>query len=119
MKFLFDQSTDRRLAPSLRQWGHDVTVTQWITRRRFLTMTCWPLPGESSASSLRRTETLGKLVFRHRQAHTGVIYWRLPPMELSVKIARLNALLEEHASHLDQFVVVTERSVRIRRTQQD
>ena len=116
MKFIFDQSTDRRLAPHLRQRGHDVTVVA----------VDYPpsLPDDEVRAISQREQRIlvtedrdfGELVFRHRQAHAGVIYLRLPPMELSSKVSRVMAVLDKYATHLDQFLVVSQGSVRIRRT---
>lgn len=115
MRFLFDQSTDRRLAPYLRNLGHDVTVVA----------VDYPasLPDEEVLALAYREERVlvtedrdfGELVFRHQDPHPGVVYLRLPPMELEAKIALLHELLDQHADDLKQFVVLTPRRVRIRR----
>jgi predicted nuclease of predicted toxin-antitoxin system len=116
MRFLFDQSTDRRLAPILREAGHEVAVVG----------VDYPasLPdGEVLATAQREGRVLvtedrdfGELVFKRRQPHCGVIFLRLPPMELAAKIDRLKHVLANLAGELDQFIVVTERSARVRRT---
>lgn len=59
----------------------------------------------------------GELVFRRRRPHTGVIYLRLPPMELKPRIARVQEVLDRYSDRLDQFVVVTEKTVRVRRSE--
>jgi predicted nuclease of predicted toxin-antitoxin system len=59
----------------------------------------------------------GELVFRHRQPHAGVILFRLPyGASLTLKLDRLDHVLTAYAQSLDQFLVVTERSVRRRHT---
>ncbi len=56
----------------------------------------------------------GELIFRYRRAHAGVIFLRFPPMELNAKLARLLHVINNYADQLRQFVVVTERRVRVR-----
>lgn len=82
MKFLFDQSADRRLLPYLQSLGHDVTAIG----------ANYPsgLPDEEVLAIAQREQRIlvaddrdfGELVFSKRQAHVGVIYFRLPPSEI-------------------------------------
>ena len=58
----------------------------------------------------------GELVFVHGRPHAGVIFLRLGEnAPLDLKIARLDYVLTHHADELDQFLVVTRTSVRVRR----
>jgi predicted nuclease of predicted toxin-antitoxin system len=115
MRFLFDQSTDRRLAPFLRQWGHDVAVVAVDHPPSLPDTEVLAIARREARILVTEDRDFGELIFRHRRAHTGVIFLRLPPMELPAKVAHLRDLLDRHASHLDQFVVVSERGVRVRR----
>ncbi len=120
MRFLLDQSTDARLIPYLRSRGHDAIR---IGRE-------FP-PGlpdpEVLAIAVREGRILitddrdfGDLVFRQRQPHTGVIYLRLGEFaELPTKEACLARVLTEYIDQLDEFLVVTRSSVRVRRRQED
>jgi len=56
----------------------------------------------------------GELVFRHRQPHAGVIYFRLSHTGLALRVARLEHVLEHFSDQLDQFLVVTDNDVRVR-----
>jgi predicted nuclease of predicted toxin-antitoxin system len=115
MKFLFDQSADFRLIPSLRQLGHDV---QAISSH-------YPdgLPDEEVlriARDERRVlvvadRDFGELIFQQGLAHAGVIFFRLPGANLQTKLNRLNTVLEKHADDLEQgkFVVVTASQIRV------
>src|SRR5579859_3945531 len=115
MKFLLDENADARLATYLERLGHDVTsVARGYT------------PGASDASLLSLAEAeqrilitndrdFGELVFHQRHTHTGVILFRLRSVSLASKIAALDRTLTQHTEELDQFLVVTERGVRIRR----
>ncbi len=114
MRFLFDQSTDRRLASFFRQRGHNVTVVA-IDHPAGL-----PDP-EVLAIALGERRILvtedsdfGELVFRLHLPHAGILYLRLPPMELDAKVECLDRVLIDHADELSQFVVVTPRRTRVR-----
>lgn len=60
----------------------------------------------------------GELVFRLQLPHSGIVLFRLGAEDLSTKIAWLEHTLTEYAEQLNHFVVITERGIRVRRTQQ-
>lgn len=115
MRFVLDQSTDARLLPYLRGLGHDATRIGGE----------YPsgLPDEEVLAISQREERIlitddrdfGELIFRKRLAHAGVIFLRLGDYaELATKIERLSDALTNYQEQLDQFLVVTRRSVRVR-----
>ena len=117
MRFLLDQSAEARIATFLTDHGHDATR---IARE-------YPpgLPNQQVLAIARAEHRIlitndrdfGELIFRRGLPHAGVIYFRLGLGSSSEeKIARLEQLLESHPDHLDQFLVVTERSVRARKS---
>jgi len=59
----------------------------------------------------------GEMVFWERRLHKGIILLRLADEQSSNKLEVLNRLFEQHSDHLpDNFVVVTESTVRIHGT---
>ena len=55
----------------------------------------------------------GKLIYRERRQHHGVVFMRLRDEALVTKIGVMKSLLKEYSGRLaDQFVVVTESRVR-------
>lgn len=59
----------------------------------------------------------GELIFNQQLHHAGVIYFRLPlDTAATDKIDRLRELLASHQADLDAFIVVTQTSIRVRRT---
>ncbi|MEE2927301.1 MAG: DUF5615 family PIN-like protein [Chloroflexota bacterium] len=59
----------------------------------------------------------GEMVFRERRLHKGIILLRLADERSSNKLEVLNRLFQQHSDHLpDNFVVVTESTVRINGT---
>ncbi len=116
MRFLLDESADARLLPYLRGQGHDVTrlVTDYpagLADPRVLAIAV-----AEQRILITDDRDFGELVFRRRQPHAGVIYFRLGEYaELSTKVERLDHVLTYYADQLDQFLVVTEHRVRVRR----
>lgn len=113
MRFLFDQSTDRRLAPYLKQLGHDVTIIAVDYPHSLPDEKVLTIATEEQRILITQDKDFGELVFNQRQPHAGVIFLRLPPMELEQKIARLDYVLSHHADRLDQYLVVTPQRVRV------
>lgn len=114
MRFLFDQSTDRRLGPMLRQHGHDVLTVSVDYPGSLPDYQVLAIARQERRILVTQDRDFGELIFRYRRAHTGVIFLRFPPMELNAKLARLLHVIDNYADQLRQFVVVTERRVRVR-----
>ncbi|TAK28828.1 MAG: hypothetical protein EPO21_21985 [Chloroflexota bacterium] len=114
MRFLFDQSTDRRLAPYLRDLGHDVTVVAVDYPEALPDEKVLAIAQKEQRILVTEDRDFGELVFRHHLKHAGVLYLRLPPMELTAKIVRLDEVLAHFSDRLDQFLVVTPKTIRVR-----
>ncbi len=59
----------------------------------------------------------GELIFRLGLPHAGIIFFRLGEESVATKISRLGYVLAHYADHLDQFLVVSQRQVRVRSVQ--
>lgn len=115
MRFLIDQSAPARVSDFLRALGHDVTrvgadYPEGLDDRDVLAIAC-----SERRILLANDRDFGELVFVHKQPHAGVIYFRLSSTRLAAYEARLTDVLERHQHELDAFLVVTDRTVRIRR----
>jgi len=118
MRFLLDQSADARLIRYLRERGHHATRIGTEHAGGLTDDVVLALAYSEHRILITDDRDFGDLVFRQRQPHLGVIYLRLgPECDLLSKVAALDSVLTQHANELDQFIVVTERSVRIRRSQ--
>ncbi len=117
MRLLFDQSTDRRLSPMLRQRGHDVQIVGVDYPRSLPDYQVLAIAQQVGRILVTQAQDrdFGELVFRYHRPHAGVIFLRLPPVELDAKLARLLHVINNYADQLSQFVVVTERQVQVRR----
>jgi predicted nuclease of predicted toxin-antitoxin system len=118
MKFLLDQSTERRLAPFLRDLGHDVKVVA----------VDFP-PGIPDSEVLDHAYNeqrivitndkgdFGELIFRSLHPHAGVILFRrMRSGDMETKRERLTYVLESYTNRLHHFLVVTPTNVRVRKT---
>ncbi len=114
MRFLFDQSTDRRLAPYLRNLGHDVTIVAVDYPPSLPDEQVLAIAHQEQRILVTEDRDFGELVFLPQRPHLGVIYLRLPPSEVAVKFDRLHEVLANHTDSLDQFIVLTPSSVRVR-----
>ncbi len=115
MRLLLDESAEFRLTGWLEARGHDVAA---IAREHPAS-----LPDEEVLAIAYREQRIlitndtdfGELVVRHGHSHAGVILFRMPAATAALKLERLEVVFTEHAADLDQLLVVTESSVRVRR----
>lgn len=117
MRFLVDESTGPAVAEWLWQQGHEVFSVydeargmddDDIIEKAFTEN--WIL--------MTNDKDFGEKIYRERCPHKGIVLLRLEDERASMKIHILRRLLESYADRLsDQFVVVTERSVRFARVQ--
>ena len=117
MRFLLDESADYPLAIYLRHLGHDVTsiVHDYVRGRRDEDVL--DIAQREQRIVIANDRDFGELVFRQRLAHTGVIHFRLGKEDIPTKIGWLEHVLNEYDDQLDQFLVVTDRGVRVRRSE--
>ncbi len=114
MKFLLDQNADRRFAPYLRSLGHDATIVSIDYPRSLPDREILAIAVQEGRVIITNDPDFGELVVRHGQPHAGIIYMRVRQAEYATKQARLAYVLSHHAHELDQLIVVTLRTVRVR-----
>lgn len=114
MTFVLDQSTDARLIPYLHSHGHDATRIAADYPGGLPDPEVLAIAAREARILITDDRDFGELVFVRRQPHAGVIYLRLGEYaDLATKIARLAHTLDHYAEHLDQFLVVTQKSIRV------
>lgn len=117
MRFLLDQSSDARLVPHLRSLGHDAIRIGRDHPPGLPDVEVLRLAQQNDRILITDHRDFGELVFRERLPHTGVIYLRLGVyVPLETAIERLDYVLAHYADQLNQFLVVTRRRVRVRRS---
>ncbi len=119
MKFLLDQSVERRLAPFLRNLGHDVKVVSIDYEAGILDQEVLLLANKESRILLTNDKgDFGELIFRYHHSHSGVILFRrMISGDMLTKQERLSYVLQEYANQLHHFIVVSPKSVRVRKKQ--
>jgi predicted nuclease of predicted toxin-antitoxin system len=117
MRFVLDQSAEARIGSFLASLGHDVTRVARDYPAGLPDTDVLAIAHREQRILVTNDRDFGELVFRLHQPHAGVIYFRFPlDATAAQKIASLRRLLVTHQDRLDQFIVVTPRGVRVRRT---
>ena len=114
MRFLLDESADERLIGYLEQIGHDVTAIGRDHPPSLDDASVLAIAHREGRILITGDRDFGELVFVHLQPHAGVIYLRIADDLFPIKLARLHHVLANHADDLERFIVVTERTVRVR-----
>ncbi|MBI2865713.1 MAG: DUF5615 family PIN-like protein [Chloroflexi bacterium] len=115
MRFLLDESADLPLGFFLKGLGHDVTAVARDYVRALKDRDVLAIAHREQRVLVTNDRHFGELVFRLRLPHAGVILFRLGQEDLQTKAAWLQYVLTNHAEDLKDFVVVTERGIRVRR----
>jgi predicted nuclease of predicted toxin-antitoxin system len=114
VKFLLDESADYGLVQVLRGLGHDATSISHDYAQALSDTDVLAIAQREGRIILTGDRDFGELIFRQQLPHSGVIYLRLGSSPLPVKAALLIHVLTNYSEYLHDFVVVTEKSIRVR-----
>lgn len=115
MKFLLDQSTEARIGLFLASQGHDVSRIALDHPAGLPDEQVLAIANREQRILITNDKDFGELVFRHRQAHAGLILLRFPlDATAQDKITALARWLASDPQQLDQFLVMSPRRVRVR-----
>jgi predicted nuclease of predicted toxin-antitoxin system len=119
MKFLLDQNVERRLASILRNLGHDVKVVSIDYPAGILDRKVLDYAFKENRILLTNDKgDFGELIFRNHHPHSGVILFRrMRSGDVLTKQERLTFVLQAYTTQLRHFLVVSPKSVRVRKTQ--
>src|SRR5262249_38900842 len=115
MRFLLDESADLPLATHLEAEGHDVTAIVRDYPRSLSDHEVLAIARREQRILITNDRDFGELIVRLGLLHSGVIFFRLGEESIPTKIARLTVVLARHAADLEDFIVVTQHRVRVRR----
>ncbi|MGE0543681.1 MAG: DUF5615 family PIN-like protein [Dehalococcoidia bacterium] len=116
MRFLLDENADNRLTAFLTDQGHDVATVVEDYPQRTLDRDLLALAQLEGRIVITNDLDFGEFVVREQLPHAGIILFRLRSTSLSVKRDRLGVVLRDYADSLDRFLVVTESTIRVRRS---
>ena len=119
MKFLLDQNVERRLASFLKNIGHDVKVVSIDYPAGILDREVLDYAFKENRILLTNDKgDFGELIFRNHHPHSGVILFRrMRSGDVLTKQERLTFVLQTYVKELHHFLVVSPKSVRVRKTQ--
>ena len=118
MKFLLDQSAERRVAPFLRNVGHDVKVVAVDFPPGILDHEVLNHAYKEQRIVITNDKgDFGKLIFKDFHPHAGVILFRrMQPGDMQAKLDRLTYVLKAYANRLNHFLVISPTNVRVKKT---
>lgn len=116
MRFLVDASPDARHVAHLRSLGHDVTRVGTDYPAAMKDIDILALAYREQRILVTDDRDFGELVFRLRHPHAGIVYLRLGTTMFPVRAKRVEDVLAQYEGQLDQFVVVTMDTIRVRRS---
>jgi len=118
MKFLLDQNAERRIAPFLRDLGHDVKVVAVDSPPNISDHEVLAYAYKEKRILITNDKgDFGELIFKDLHPHVGVILLRrMKPGDMQAKLDRITYVLEAYADRLNHFLVVTPTTVRVKKT---
>ncbi|MGE0119951.1 MAG: DUF5615 family PIN-like protein [Dongiaceae bacterium] len=115
MNFLADESVDQPIVNRLRDDGHHVLAIGEM-QPSLLDEAVLAQADQTGSLLLTADKDFGELVFRRRQATTGVVLIRLAGLSTAAKVDIVSAVIRDHESELlHAFTVISAGTVRIRR----
>lgn len=116
MRFLVDESAGTAIATLLKDLAHDVlAVAEAMPQADDSVILACAL--RESRIVVTNDKDFGELIFRAGRAHAGIVLLRLRDESSANRVRVMRAVLERFADALpNQFVVASERQIRIRRT---
>ncbi|MCX6065948.1 MAG: DUF5615 family PIN-like protein [Chloroflexi bacterium] len=112
MRFLVDECAGPIVAKCLNEQAHDV-FSVYDSARGIDDDTVVEKAHAENWILVTNDKDFGDKVFRERKPHHGIILLRLDDQRAKIKIKVLGQLLKNYSGRSpDQFVVVTEKSVR-------
>jgi predicted nuclease of predicted toxin-antitoxin system len=116
MRFLLDESVDDPLSSFLKSLGHDTTAIAHDYPFALKDTEVLAIATSEQRVLLTNDKAFSELIFRRRLPHAGVILFRLVHEDIEIKRHWLSYVLTHYRDQLDQFIVISDHGIRIRRT---
>lgn len=119
MKFLLDANVEYRLATYLTSLHYDVKTIARDYSYALPDHAVLALAVQEQRILLTNDRDFGELIFRQRHPHCGVLLFRFKnSKDIAEKLHWLTVVLQTHQNSLHEYLVLTARGVRIRKTPQ-
>jgi predicted nuclease of predicted toxin-antitoxin system len=116
MKILADENIEREFVEALREADFDV-LSVWESYIGFADNEILQIAVDEKAVILTYDTDFGELVFRFSLKSHGIILLRVHGLSLAEKIGKTIFAIREHEAELENaFTVISENSVRIRKS---
>ena len=115
MRFLLDESVDYPQARFLTELGYDVTALAHDHPCALKDRDVLATALEERRILIINDRDFGEVIFRKRLSHVGVTLFRLGREDLSTRKAWLAYVLEHYSRELNDFVIMTDGRIRVRR----
>lgn len=114
MRWLVDVSAGTHVAETLQRLGHDVaSVRDRDPRMSDVDILAWAVA--ENRLVVTQDKDFGELVFRSRQAHSGVLLLRMDDAGGAEKAAVIEAVVSQYGDQLpNRFAVYRDGQLRIR-----
>ena len=109
-----DENIDLRLAQFLEERGHQVTSIARDYNHALPDYEVLALAVSEERILITHDRDFGELVFARGHSHTGVVYLRVQPPDISLILSRMEELLKLPAERFTQFLVLTRTRTRTR-----
>lgn len=118
MKFLLDENVERRLIAFFLASGHNTKKIGDDYPHGLLDADVLSLAVQEQRILVTHDHSdFGKLIFHDRKLHCGVILFRhIRSGDIALKKELLSLVLRDYAEQLDQFIVVTPRRIKVRKS---
>lgn len=117
MKFLLDANVEYRLATFLSSHQHDVKTIARDYYHALPDHEVLAIATKEQRILVTNDRDFGELIFRQHYPHCGVILFRLKNIkDISIKTAWLQTVLQTHKDNIHEYLVITPRGVKIRRS---
>ena len=117
MKFLLDANVEYRLATFLLSHQHDVKTIAHDFPCRLADHEVLAVATQERRILLTNDRDFGELIFRHHHPHCGVILFRFKnTKDMSQKLALLKTALLEYHDQLHDYLVLTPKGIRRRKS---
>ncbi len=120
MKFLLDENVDYRLASFLTHLGHEAKAISYDYPYGLKDREVLRIAHGEKRILITNDRDFGELIFSHHLPHSGVILFRLKrgDIHINARKDKLQQVLNEYVDHLQHFIVITPKNIRVRKSRE-